>query len=1197
MASGNTEKRMKHIWLILILSAAVLGWNVFAGGEAFAADRQIEWGRYQNSETNNGVIGDVRTPETYLETALKWERQMVSGYTISFTPPLIIDGSLYTASNSYVFKVDKKDGEIRRQSAKLKLNVGYAMNPITYDEQYDQLYVPILRGRVQCLDAETLESKWISKEYPYTQTLSPISCKDGLVYTGIWETETDDGVYLCLDAETGEEVWTYRPSEHGDEKRGFYWAGAYVNDDFVVVGSDDGKANTFAEATEGAYPQSAVVYCFDRRTGAVVDRITGVKGDIRSTVVYDNGHIYFVSKGGRLYKTTLSSDGKFSNTSFIQMKERKLKNGHFVNGTQDALMTSTPVIYKGRIYVGAAGSGGQFSADGGHCFAVVSDDEVLSQDSLIYTVPISGYPQAAPLLSTATEAIDGKVRLYFTFNAFPGGIYCLEDSAEATEDSHENAHLLFRPEKNLQQYCISPLCCDSEGTLYYKNDSGHLMAVTTNEAYLEGIEVEAAGGTVSWDQPFDSGLRSYALQAPNGTESVKVRLNIPDGMTATVQGEPYTKAVTVSLKEDAIAIPVAVSKNAGEKSYTRTYMLNIGTASNNANLAGMTINASNTRPQIVDTDSVKTGNIGVGYDPSFDSEITDYVSRTYSGDWEFLNIWLQTSDPDATVRVIPVSNVGNSAPNYNMNEDGTLSPVGKFRYPVYFVQGESTAEVDIEVTAPSGKVKKTYHVTLVRGEDYINNGMQPLKVSPASVTLYTKGKECRVQITASYSKQDVTGQCTWGSTDTAVARVDEEGVIDATGQGEAEIWASYKADNIRVRARVHVEVVDPTLDVPVSSIEPGTYTEPLEIALQAPAAGADVRYVMGGADEDLAAPSSTGGTLYTEPIRIGEPGQVTSVKIRAIACGDGYKKSYPEDFVYTVDLTDEAAEQAPGVALSPGSICLTDADLKKFEALANGTSGEEITKMLGSVKAQVSMNEAYIAAGGESEIAADVLWNTEEGYDYDPLDKGMQKFVIRGDVQLPEGVSSCGRSLKVFLPVCVEQTRPDAVSRMTAAVNATAKKISVSFPAAAGASYYKIAYRKAGGAWKYKTMSGTSGVITGLAAGGCYEVKAAAINSAGQGGYSPSSLCMIGKTTLKLTKGKKSFKVKMKKVKGAGGYQVRYSLKKTMAGAKTKTTKKVKLTVKKLKKKKVYYVQAAPFKKVGGKTYVGQSVSKKIRTK
>lgn len=88
----------------------------------------------------------------------------------------------------------------------------------------------------------------------------------------------------------------------------------------------------------------------------------------------------------------------------------------------------------------------------------------------------------------------------------------------------------------------------------------------------------------------------------------------------------------------------------------------------------------------------------------------------------------------------------------------------------------------------------------------------------------------------------------------------------------------------------------------------------------------------------------------------------------------------------------------------------------------------------------------------------------------------------------------------------------------------------------------------------------------------------------------------------KLAKGKKKVKVKWKKqASQTSGYQIRYSLKKSMKSAKSLSVKKVKTTskvVKKLKSKKKYYFQIRTFKKVGGKTYVSAwSAKKSVKVK
>ena len=68
---------------------------------------------------------------------------------------------------------------------------------------------------------------------------------------------------------------------------------------------------------------------------------------------------------------------------------------------------------------------------------------------------------------------------------------------------------------------------------------------------------------------------------------------------------------------------------------------------------------------------------------------------------------------------------------------------------------------------------------------------------------------------------------------------------------------------------------------------------------------------------------------------------------------------------------------------------------------------------------------------------------------------------------------------------------------------------------------------------------------------------------------------------------KKQLKVTWKKIKGTK-YQVQYSLKKNMKKANLKNTKKNKITLKKLKSNKKYYVRVRAYKTVNGKKYFGK---------
>ena len=90
---------------------------------------------------------------------------------------------------------------------------------------------------------------------------------------------------------------------------------------------------------------------------------------------------------------------------------------------------------------------------------------------------------------------------------------------------------------------------------------------------------------------------------------------------------------------------------------------------------------------------------------------------------------------------------------------------------------------------------------------------------------------------------------------------------------------------------------------------------------------------------------------------------------------------------------------------------------------------------------------------------------------------------------------------------------------------------------------------------------------------------------------------LVSPALTKLKKGKKSFTAQWSKANGVDGYQVQYSLKKNFKKAKTKYSKGTKLTVKKLKSKKTYYVRVRAYKKIGGKNVYSAWSTKKVKVK
>ncbi len=129
------------------------------------------------------------------------------------------------------------------------------------------------------------------------------------------------------------------------------------------------------------------------------------------------------------------------------------------------------------------------------------------------------------------------------------------------------------------------------------------------------------------------------------------------------------------------------------------------------------------------------------------------------------------------------------------------------------------------------------------------------------------------------------------------------------------------------------------------------------------------------------------------------------------------------------------------------------------------------------------------------------------------------------------------------------------------------------------------------------------------------NVGTAKVTVTGKGSYMGTKIATFkinpkGTSVKKLARGKKSFTVTWKRpsksaLKQTTGYQVRWSLKKSMKGAKSKAVKvsskvgkKCSLKVSKLKGGKRYYVQVRTYKKVGGKTYYSSwSKAKAVKTR
>lgn len=397
-------------------------------------------------------ITSAKTPVSASQANLKWSIRLGKSYKDAPAPPIAVGDTLIVMSGKTLYKMSKETGEII-DTAAMEDTPSYSYTSPAYADGV--IYCPLDNATVQAFDYETMTSLWAYHDPLGGQSLTEIVYDDGFLYTGFWNDEDADANYVCLNAEdedktkTNEEksaVWTYA------HKGGFYWAKCAVIGSRVIFGSDDGTVEADGKS---------LLISADKKSGNIKQTIE-IKGDQRSGITYYDGRAYFTTKAGLLYSVGVKKGG-----SLIVSDVKMLSLG--------GASTSTPVIYSGRIYVGVQGSG-----FGKGTLAVIDSANMKK----IYSATLGGYPQNTVLLSNAYESESGKVYIYSTYNASPGGITVISDAPGQLSAKSEE---LFVPGGSMANFCICSVIADDDGTLFYKNDSGYIFAVENTEKQTTDI--------------------------------------------------------------------------------------------------------------------------------------------------------------------------------------------------------------------------------------------------------------------------------------------------------------------------------------------------------------------------------------------------------------------------------------------------------------------------------------------------------------------------------------------------------------------------------------------------------------------------------------------------------------------------------------------------------------------------------------
>ena len=216
---------------------------------------------------------------------------------------------------------------------------------------------------------------------------------------------------------------------------------------YVIFGSDSDGHDSGTSASG-----DATLYLYDKTRGDLVETQLNGSGSICSTPVEHDGSYYFTSKNKSLYRADVTGSSKDDPLSITAEKVSLAGES-----------TCTPVITEenGKTYVYV---GGSYGSKGGY----VQKTDITNKPANI----VGLYETRADTKTLALDRNTGKV--FATYNSVPGGIYDVSGGKD-----------YFIPDSGMQQYCISAIAMDDDGTMYYANDSSNLMAVKDRASAAE----------------------------------------------------------------------------------------------------------------------------------------------------------------------------------------------------------------------------------------------------------------------------------------------------------------------------------------------------------------------------------------------------------------------------------------------------------------------------------------------------------------------------------------------------------------------------------------------------------------------------------------------------------------------------------------------------------------------------------------
>ena len=438
-------------------------------------DYSADWSGFGNGGTQAPVTAQTPVTDGKAEwtIAVKDPTDWQSG----LSDPVIAGEFLYQVAGSKIQKIETKTGTIAAE-ATLAKSIDYTARTV-YAEGL--VIVPLSGGQLQALTADSLTPVWLSEAIPegeYLQCLSSLTVSDGSIFFAAsnagWST-TSGGFKVSVSLKDGSINWI---EENGE--KGYYWSGFSLVNGYLITVGDQG-----------------IVECLDPETGKAASSGLAIACGARSsiTVAEDGKTAFFSDVQGTLHRITVEEDGSVRQTGRISFAPAS---------------TSTPVLANGKVFVGGD------TADYKGVLAVI-DAETMTVEHSITSAAGTALP--GPVKSTPLVSVQGSaVYAYFACNTEPGGIYVYK-----LGDSEASA--LFTPEGSQANYCMASPICDSEGNLYYTNDSGTLFKISGKPGSNEGGN-EGTDGNDAPIVPGEDGGESGANAGEASGSSGETGLNL-----------------------------------------------------------------------------------------------------------------------------------------------------------------------------------------------------------------------------------------------------------------------------------------------------------------------------------------------------------------------------------------------------------------------------------------------------------------------------------------------------------------------------------------------------------------------------------------------------------------------------------------------------------------------------------------------